>query len=260
MFGGTMAAASVSPAQAADDVHKFVKVGDTYPEWTVTVTPEYQATKHRCCGVDTRVFGDMVVHLDQTATQPRPIRLGEPLTVRGKVTAIEPVARGHVIRAVFDFFRADGSLALATTRAGMRFGPTGSQKGSTRPGKPPEEDPRLGLAEISAKQLTPEGVAEYSDGGGPVHKDPAYCRGIGLRAPVAAGVMGMHWMLEALARDKPYQTVDIAITLRRPIFWDERITLWGRPLTGREGACDLMRVLNAEGKVAVSGEVRDIAW
>ena len=269
-------------AQAADDVHKFVRVGDVYPEWTITVSEEYQATKHRCCGIDTRVFGNMVdvailatlsgwrvripndtagfVHLDQTATQPRPIRFGEKLTVRGSVTAIEPVARGHVLRAVFDFYRDDGSLALATTRAGMRFGPAGSQKGSTKAQKPPEADPRDGLTEIFRKQLTPEGVRDYSDGGGPVHKDPEYARQIGLRSPVAAGVMGMHWMLEALAREKPYQAVDIAIELKRPIFWDEEIALWGRPIAGRKGAYDVMRVLNPDGKVTVDGLVRSVSW
>jgi len=272
----------MSSAERADDGYQFVNVGDVYPEWTIAVTKDYQALKHRCCGIDTDVFGNMVdvailatlsgwrvripndtagfVHLDQTATQPRPIRFGERLTVRGSVTAIEPVARGHVIRGVFDFFRDDGSLALSTTRAGMRFGPAGSQKGSTKAAKAPEADPRQGLKELVRKQLTPEGVKDYSDGGGPVHKDPEYARKIGLRSPVAAGVMGMHWMLEALARARPYQAVDIAIELKRPIFWDEEIALWGRPVAGKPGAYDVMRVLNPEGKVTVDGRVRNVSW
>ena len=80
----------------------------------------------------------------------------------------------------------------------------------------------------------------------------AVATAIGLRAPIAQGLMSLSWMMEALARNGAPAELDILTEFRHPIFWEDRITVLARG----EAA---YQVRNAEARVCSIGRVRHLA-
>ena len=102
----------------------------------------------------------------------------------------------------------------------------------------------------------PEEVARYSnDGRNKIHSDPEIARQFGFRAPIAAGLIALHYYLEAVARRCASGTLDIEIWLKRPMFWDETLTLRHKTVTGQLTG---MRIENKVGKVASMARVNTI--
>lgn len=234
-----------------------LELGFVYPAYEIVVTPEHQRRKHALAGVDSDLFGDAVditflayesilagrragvsvngnVHMAQVFRQREPIRLGEPVEIRGRVTAVEPVAKGDVITSEFELVRPDGSVPLVAERCGLRLDPAKAGGAGRGGANPAPADAGDGMVELDRKQLVPERVAEYSvEAENLIHSDPEVARRFGYRAPIAAGLMAAHYVLEALLRRGPITALDMEMRFLRPMFWDDALRILGREADGR---------------------------
>ncbi|MEL0021320.1 MAG: hypothetical protein VW709_15710 [Rickettsiales bacterium] len=241
--------------------------GFEFPAQVFTVTAAEQERKLICSGIDPALYGRNVdvamlglptlrllmaagipilggVHLSQRFRQIRPFDLDEPITVSGRILDIAPHPRGCILQGAFDYARADGTVCVEAVRSGIApMGPKEASHGIPRP------DENLdGFSEIMRRTLEPQKVADYSDeAGNLIHSDPEVARQHGFRAPIAAGLMGIHFYREALEKRHAPTSFDLEVWFRRPMFWDDTLSLVAREEGGRIAA---MHLLCSDGKPA----------
>ncbi|MDP6388319.1 MAG: MaoC family dehydratase [Alphaproteobacteria bacterium] len=255
-------------------------LGFQYAERRFAIARAYQEEKLSCCDIDPALYGDRVdatllgfqviqamldsgveltgqVHVSQRIRQRSPVALGETLTQTGRITAIETVDRGDLIHAAFDYTTPAGDVAVVVERSSLR--PSAAADGLAPPKRtpsPPVERP-AGFRVLGEKQLQPELVAHYSaEAGNLIHSDPDVAREHGLRAPIAAGLMGIHFLIEALSTPAPSDAFDVEIRFRRPMFWDDRLTVLGREAAGRLVE---LRIENEQAKATSVATVHQLA-
>lgn len=256
--------------------------GLEFPEWDFVTSAEHQAAKLACCGVDPALYGDRLditvlalatilsakqagisingsVHMAQFFDMREPVMLGEALTVRGEVMEMVKEPRGHVVASRFDFARADGSVPVRAARSSLVLDPAVGAKpsGKKKPGS--DGDPRDGMALIATHQLIPEQVAAYSDeADNLIHSDPKTAQAFGFRAPIAAGLIAVRFMMAALCDPTPPDRLKIRIRFRRPMFWDEKMELWAR--RSAAGPIEAISLINPDGKLASEAVVEEVGY
>jgi hypothetical protein len=222
-----------------------------------------------------------MVHMTQAFDLREPLLLGEPLVCRGSVISVTPERRGQIEESRFDFVRPDGSIPLSTRRSSLRLDPaagvvrppssedrraterapavgTERRPGGAAAARLPE-DPRNGLEPIARHRLVPDKVAAYSDEAeNLIHSDPETARRFGFRAPIAAGLMAVHYMMAALCRSAPPDTLRMHVRFRRPMFWDEELAVWGKRRT--DGTIAALALINPDGNVANDCVVDEAAY
>lgn len=260
--------------------------GMAFPEWDDTLTAEEQARKLACCDIDPAVYGDRAdithyalvgiltakragisingsVHMMQRFILADPIMLGETLTVRGRVTGIRPDPRGRIVTSEFEFVRPDGSVPLRTERGSLVLDADAARARTPRRKKQSASaaDPAAGMESVGRKQLVPEKVAAYSDeADNRIHSDPATAREFGFRAPIAAGLMAIRFMMEALARPAPPVRLDAVVRFRRPMFWDETLDIRARRDPANAARLAALAVIKEDGRLANDCAVADIGY
>jgi hypothetical protein len=258
--------------------------GMTFPDMACTITRAQQEKKLDCCGLDPALHGDRIditqlaytailsvrnagfsingmVHMTQVFDLREPLMLGEPLLCRGTIISVAPERRGQIEQSRFDFVRPDGSIPLSTRRSSLRLDPAAGAERKSAGGaaKPPPDDPTAGLELIARHQLVPDKVAVYSDEAeNLIHSDPETARRFGFRAPIAAGLMAVHYMMAALCRPTPPDELRMSVRFRRPMFWDEELALWGKHQA--DGTIAALALINPDGKVANDGVVDAVAY
>ncbi|MBM3490679.1 MAG: hypothetical protein FJX68_09545 [Alphaproteobacteria bacterium] len=192
------------------------------------------------------------LHVSQRIEQFEPVTLGEALTAQARVVEVTARRNGTLVRARVAFARADGSVpvvgeigSLETDAAAMRAKP--------RSGRPAEADALSDFVELSRKHPTEARVKDYSFEFPDylVHFDPQVSDRLGLRSPVAQGLMSFSYMAEVMARGGPPRRFALWAEFRHPVFWDDRVRLLGR---GRE-----YLVLNEAGVICSTGGCSDLA-
>ena len=241
--------------------------GFEFPKQTFSVAASDQTRKLTCSGIDPALYGDAVdvamlglptlrvliacgipilggVHLSQRFRQVEPFRLEEEITISGRVLNIAPHPRGCILRCEFAYARRDGTVCVEAVRSGIT--PIGAKEPSD--GIPRPDESLEGFDEIMQRTLVPEQVADYSnEAGNLIHSDPEVAREHGFRAPIAAGLMGIHFYQEALQKRYAPSAFDLEVWFRRPMFWDDTLSLVARETGGRIAA---MHLLTSEGKPA----------
>lgn len=205
-----------------------------------------------------RVIGDALfschpdrgyVHMVHRIRQLEPVAFGEPITVDGMFVAVDPVLRGWMMKGRFEYRRADGTLVMVVEpEALMADRSRMPAPGAAKPASaaPPAE---AGFAMVTRKQFTPENVVGYSGKGrNPIHDDPDHARIMGFRAPIVAGNQLINLLLEPLAMAGKPKRFEVDVRLRRPVFWDEAVTVEGRK--GPDGRWTHTRVVKPDGRVA----------
>lgn len=181
------------------------------------------------------------VHLEQVMAVAAQVPLGESIRFRGVTEAVEAVRRGRRVVQRFEVVRGDGSVAVTLTHIGLLPDPaamTGS--GGTKP-ETAESEPFEPIAE---QTLTPDRVTTFSrEVGNLIHFDPGFAQGLGYRAPLAQGLQTMTWMVGALG---PALPLSVRCRFRRPVFWDDRMSLHGQ--RGTDGVWTRLETRNAAGK------------
>ncbi len=258
--------------------------GFEFTPWRLAVERERQVKKLECCGIDPALWGNLVdpsifamltirivnregfsingsVHMIQTYKIHSNIEIGEEVEMRGRITGIEPAPRGSLFMAEYELVRDDGSVAMELSRTSVRTDQNAERKGPGGGGGSQNLDEGFtALPKIGEKQMTEEGVGNFSDDRmNRIHDDPETARQFGYRAPIAAGIMGSHIMLEAVVKDggKPPSALDMMIRFRRPMFWDDLLDVTADRSNGHLSRIALMK---PEGKPACFGTVNAVSY
>jgi len=214
---------------------------------TLSVPGHFQDEKLRAAGIEPALFGDVVdpsffiglgiqagirngisaeggVNMVQRLVQKRPVRLGEVLTVRGRIERVREVPRGQTVDTSVTFEDVSGAVVIDASRTSLRPAPNqGARRGAGERPPPVVPDPAL-VRVLGEHQLTPERVKRYSMEGNSIHYDEEAARRAGFRAPMIGGGMGVHFLTALVWSRGAPQALELSIYFRRPIFWDERFT------------------------------------
>ncbi len=246
---------------------ELLEAGFAFKTVEFAVARAFQEAKLRAAGIDADRYGDLAdptflghgalkamhesgisvlgqVHMTQRFRLHGAVRLDDPLTVTGEVTRIDNVPRGRQVWCRFSYRDRSGRVVCETERSGLRPDPARKRGPGGGGSARADED---GFENVVDHRLTPEGVAAYSDDTlNAIHNDPQVAAQFGFRAPIAAGLMGIHYYVAALSEGGIPERLDLAIRFLRPMFWDDRLSLQRR--NGR------MRLVNPEGKPVSEAE------
>jgi len=217
--------------------------------WHAVVTAERQRRYHDAAEVPRGLFGDTVdlsilandtilamrylkktpmdgLHAGQRMQQLAPVRIGEPLTVRGRVRALRETAKGWFQHTAFVFEDESGATKVTGELTYFRVKP----EAKVAPAAVDTAFVREGWASVARITLTPQRVAEYSHEFPTyrVHFDPQVAATAGLRVPVAQGLMSFTWMMRSVAEGGLPERFALSATFRRPVFWDETVEVLRR--------------------------------
>lgn len=259
--------------------------GFVFPSFDCTVTPNEQAEKLRYCGLDPALFGDRLdisqlaylailaarragisingrVHMSQHFDLREPLLLGERLQVRGSVVGVTPERRGFIEESQFDFLRDDGSMPLSTRRRSLVLDPTvGAEKKPKSSATNVTAEPTAGMTHVARHRLVPDRVAAYSaDAENLIHSDPETARRFGFRAPIAAGLMAVHFMMAALCAPLPPDRLRMTVRFRRPMFWDDTLDVWLKAASDRDDTPTALAIVNGDGKLVNECAIDRIAY
>ncbi len=248
------------------------QVGYSFAAWQTVVDDERQGRFHKAAAIDSTLFSGMVdvsvlsndclhgarprealgakrLHIGVRVRQVRPVLLGEDLNVEGQVTAIRPVRRGRYIEVAFQFRASDGSVPVEIDHKSLILDAAPLPAAS---GPKPRNMEIGGFDVLRQVSLTPEMVRGYSYEflHLAAHHDPEAAAAIGMRAPIAQGLMGFGLLFQECVRDSNPETFDIEARFKRPIFWDDVLSL--EMARGRE-----FRARNAQEKTVSELSIYD---
>jgi hypothetical protein len=275
---------ALAPSVSAEQDYR-IEAGYEFPPETLVVTAEEQHRLHGFCDIPQSRYGERVdptflarrpvllntasmaacrprvgkVHTLHRIVQHGPVRLGAPVHMTGRFTAIEDVPRGWLAHSRWDFRDAGGAGVMTVEPQVMMIDPD-------RPAPPRSARTSAGGAAadgfgpLTCKQCTPETTRGYCAGTrNLIHIDPDHARGFGFRAPIIAGNQTVNFLLEALVLDAPPETFDVTIRFLRPVFWDDAIAVQGRR-GGEGGPLQALRAVNVGGKVVADCRVDGVTY
>jgi acyl dehydratase len=166
------------------------------------------------------------LHAGQRMQQRLPVRIGEPLVVRGRVREVRDTAKGRFQHTEFAFEDEKGVAKVTGELTYFRVHP----QAQVAPAAVDSAFDRDGWTSVARMSLTPQRVADYSHEfpDYKVHFDPAVAATVGLRAPDAQGLMSFTWMMRAIAGEGLPERFSLAVAFRRPVFWDETVEVLRR--------------------------------
>jgi hypothetical protein len=169
---------------------------------------------------------------------------------------VTEVRRGWVARSRWEYRRADGTLVLTVEPDVVLVDPDKKPTpGGPRPASP--EAPG-GWQVLTQKQCTPETTCGYClNTTNLIHTDPATAQRYGYRAPIIAGNQTVNFVLEALSLDARPESFDIEVRFRKPVFWDESVTIEGRRAAGN---LTDVRAVNPAGVTVADATVTAVAY
>lgn len=251
--------------------------GFAYRPQTIAVESTEHDRMLRVCGIDPGIFGGSAdpsffiglathagvnsgisangsVNMVQSLVQHAPAPLDTPLQVTGEVLKVADAPRGTVVTSVVRFADADGRTLITAQRRSLRPDPAkvGTRGAGERPA--PVVEDVAALRALSEVEMTPDRVTGYRATGNPIHFDPEAAKAGGFRAPIIGGGMGVHYLAAAIWREFSPQSVDLDICFRRPIFWDDRLSVRVDDREGRWRAICLAK----DGKVATEARINAI--
>lgn len=257
-----------------------VEAGAAFVEETLDIAPDYQAAMLDFSEIEADLYAGEIepgllarrpisvigsalfnhhpergyVHTVQAFERLLPVPLGERVRMTGRFERIDDHPRGWIMHAAFEFFRADGQLALVVRPSALMADPARNTAApSPKRGPQPTRQERLatlaaeGWAKVADKTCTPERVVGYcGKTRNLIHTDPAYAQGFGFRQPITAGNQMVGWHLETARRAGIGERFEGAVTLQRPVFWDDALEV----MTRRQGGALETAVIKDDGRVA----------
>ena len=254
-----------------------VTPGTQLPAWETSVSTARQRRYLVSCEVDAARYGDVadvsilgtdcflslrrarmridrLVHLEQRLIQHGPVAIGEQLAIRGNIQSVVATGVGDTVRAVFEFLRADGSVAVTAETLTLDSDP-----GKNLAEPPKGANPGTGFRRLTRKLLTPTKVQAYIEEiGNRIHFDPAYAVRYGLRAPLASGLMAVTWVVEAIAADGMPQSFELTAKFLAPLFWDDGVDVLAERRSKKGAKARRIRIVSAAGAMACEAEIRAV--
>ncbi len=242
------------------------------PPWPTIVTRERQQRYHDAADIPAGLFGDFVdpsiltndtilakgymkkqgqegLHAGQRIIQREPIHFDEPLTLIGRNLSNQQISKGHLVTTRYDFTRPNGDIPMSSDNLSFVPDPVAMKaKGGGATGKRVDD-----FTPVLRCDLTPEKVGGYSFEFPTylIHFEPEATAKLGLRAPIAQGLMSLTWMTAAIAMAGPFRALDLEAKFRQPIFWDDRIEL-------RQDSHGHFAVTNQDGEVCSMGTLHEV--
>jgi acyl dehydratase len=232
-------------AEAGQDLEE----GLLLKPWHAVVSAERQLGYHDAAEVPRGLFGATVdlsilandtilamrylkktpmdgLHAGQRMQQLVPVRIDEPLTVQGRVREVRDTPKGRFQHTAFTFQDEKRVTKVAGELTYFRVHP----HAKVAPAAVDRAFDRSGWASVARMTLTPQRVAGYSREFPTykVHFDPEVAASVGLRVPVAQGLMSFTWMMRAIAEAGLPEKFTLSATFRRPVFWDETVEVLRR--------------------------------
>jgi len=241
-------------------------IGHRLAEWETSVDRARQDRYHAAAGIRTSLYGDFVdasvlandclhgarprdalgakrLHAGVRVRQTAPVPLGAPLAVKASVQDIVPARRGRYIHIDFRFEDMAGDTPIRIDHRSLILDLPPPERDVSAKAAPPT--PQSAFRPLRRVQLTPEMVSGYSfefphlEG----HHDPEAAARIGMRAPIAQGLMGFTLLLAERLAMGGASRFDVEASFLRPIFWDDALSL-------EADGDDRLRALNPAGKPA----------
>jgi acyl dehydratase len=231
----------------AENAAQLVIVGNRIRPFATSITRERQAAYHEAAEIGASLYGDRVdasllaidamrsisytnqtdqdgLHAGHRVMQIGPIHHGEQLSLEGTVINARAMRQGTLITIAIDVRRASGEVPVKLEFRSLRLD---AQIGRQQRPEPPTGSVQ-GYTLLTEKVLNPARVAAYSyefpDAW--VHFSPTRVAQLGLRAPLAHGAMSLTWIAGEIARQGAIEAMDLSVTFRHPIFWDERLRVY----------------------------------
>ncbi len=223
------------------------QVGYEFRRWRTTVDKKRQERFHRAALIDTTLFRKKVdvsvlandclhgarprnslgakrLHVGVRVRQIRPIELGEELLVAATVASLQSVRRGRYIVVGFRFCGMDGSVLVEMEHKSLILD---AQLQPAKSNLSRKLEPNETFEFIRRVELSPEMVSGYSFEFPHLraHHDPVAAAAIGMRAPIAQGLMGLGLLFQEKVRSGLAPSFEIEAQFERPIFWDDILTL-----------------------------------
>ena len=244
---------------------KNISPGFEFPEKVIQISEEEQRNKLSCCDIDGYIYGNEVditmlglptlevlmaadipvlgaVHLFQKFHQHSPFILGEAIIVNGKIREVLPHERGCILNCDFRYMDSMGNVRVEAQRSGIV--PVGAKAKSQENFRPSEQ--LEGFLERNRYLLNPKKVTDFSsEAGNLIHSDPEVAKQHGFRAPIAAGLMGLHFYRKFIAENFETKSFDLLVWFRRPMFWDDELSLVVREVNSKRFD---MHLLGSNGK------------
>jgi hypothetical protein len=256
------------------------RTGLTFTPETYLLSKQDQDRKLAACGIDGAVFGGFVdaafyigagihvgissgisaegnVNMLQRLIQHRRVELGEELTGKGYIKAVTEVPRGLAIDTEVWFEGEDGHRAISAPRRSLKPHPKkAGLKGAGQRPLPVIDDLSV-LSHEADYKLTPAAVKAYSQEGNSIHYEMKAANSAGFRAPIIGGGMGVHFLTSALWRRFAPVSFNLDIYFRRPIFWDDPVSV--KYDSAGEASWTAM-CLCKDNKVLTEARIEDLDW
>jgi hypothetical protein len=259
----------------ATEPSELIHVGTRIEPWETSISRERQLAYGVASDLGPEVFGDTVdasilandtilatrylktgaqdgLHAGQRLVQHQPIEFDEPLSVNGTVVDERKISKGTLTTTRFEVVRPDGSVPIVTDIISLRidYAAMKAKGGGGQTGLSSD-----GYDLLAKKPLSPEKVGAYSFEfpDYKVHFEPEVAAAMGLRAPIAQGAMTLSWIAGEIAKKGNIETLDVTVSFRQPIFWDQEVAILGDD-AGR------FLVTNSTGAVCSTGNLAAVTY
>jgi acyl dehydratase len=185
--------------------------------------------------MDPEVGADLLrlVHGEQDMSFPAPIRPGDRITSRAKITSIETKATGETMAVELDARNQDGTVVNHSIfRVFIRGGGKRSGAGEAREEEPQRGEPMLTVAQT----IDPDQTVRYAEASGdrnPIHVDENVARMAGLPGIIVHGLCTMAFTskvaIDKLCGGDPTRLKRLSVRFSRPVRPGQTITtkVWG---------------------------------
>lgn len=243
--------------------------GNDLPEWSTAISAARQHQYTEASGTDPELFGgaanptilcvdclltlrkakirlDQTIQVSQRLAQHRPVRIDEPLLVRGQGRTETSPKGADRTTATFEFLDSDGAPVVSAETITLAANPDALRSQKLK--APALTGQRL----QGRKLLTPTHVQSYAaETATRIHFDPAYAVRYGLRAPVAPGLFAVAWSMELLTEIGAIESFSLLANFGAPLFWDDGVDIFVGETA--DGGMDLRFVSSAGAVAAVAG-------
>ena len=155
------------------------------------------------------------VHLGNSITVHRPLRVGEPFDLTVHPTTVEPHRAGRQFSIITEAY-ADGVLVWEETSTMLRRGKSSASEGPKSDRQKSAEKSHT-IAEWRLPGDLGRRYAAVSGDSNPIHLHPLTARAFGFPKPIAHGMWTKARCLAALERDLP-SAYTVAVEFKKPIF------------------------------------------
>lgn len=184
--------------------------------------------------------------------------IGQPAFAGGRVTAFDAGPKGDVFTSVIAATNDARQPFAEMTTTILLIDPAGPVvgRGARAPERPASR--AVSAAELGEAvlrfQLTPEAVRAFDIDRPPsLHTDLEAARAAGFAKPIVSGNQVFSLLWKRLIEPAYAPPVALRFKLKRPLFWDDEISIYRGARGAEEG--ELLEVRNAGGKAAIFCEV-----